>query len=75
MDSPEQIDEDCVLKTKEGRNAIQYVFSDDEGQSFLEVLAPGSLVAYPVSTAEHLQWYVENNADLLKLLSSTIGGI
>jgi hypothetical protein len=61
MNSPEQIDERCVLKTKDGRNAVQYVFRhDDEGEQFLE---EGSLSVHPVSTAEFLQWHNEHQGD------------
>jgi hypothetical protein len=63
MNSPEQIDERCVLKTKEGRDAVKYVFHDDEGQEFLEQQTPGSLSVHPVSTAEFLQWHREHEGD------------
>jgi hypothetical protein len=60
MDSPEQIDEGCVLKTKDGRNAVQYMFHNNEGEQFLENLVSGSLSVHPVSTAEFLQWQEEH---------------
>ena len=63
MDSFAQIDESCVFKTKDGRNAVQYVFHDDEGHEFLEELAPGSVTVHPVSTAEFTQWQKEHDFD------------
>jgi hypothetical protein len=62
MNSPEQIDERCVLKTKDGRNAVQYVFHD-EGEQLLEQQVPGSLSVHPVSTVEFLQWREEHQGD------------
>lgn len=63
MDSFAQIDERCVLKTKDGRNAVQYVFHDDEGHEFLEELAQGSVTVHPVTTTEFTQWQEELDFD------------
>jgi hypothetical protein len=63
MDTFAQIDERCVLKTKDGHNAVQYVFHDDEGRGFLEELAPGSVTVHPVSTTEFTQWQEEHDFD------------
>ena len=48
MNSPEQIDESCVLKTKDGGNAVQYVFHNDEGEQFLEQQV-SSVSVHPVT--------------------------
>jgi hypothetical protein len=66
MNSPDQIDEHCVLKTKDGRDAVQYTFLDDEGQELLELLekTTGSLTVYPVSAVEVGQWEEEHKAEL-----------
>jgi len=63
MDTFAQIDETCVLKTKDGRNGVQYVFNGDEGQEFLEDLAPGSVTVHPVSGMEFTQWQREHDFD------------
>jgi hypothetical protein len=63
MNSFAQINERCVLKTKDGHNAVQYVFHDDEGQEFLEELAPGSVTIHPVSTTEFTQWQRDHDFD------------
>jgi hypothetical protein len=63
MDSSEQIDDRCLLKTNQGRNAIQYVFRGEEGEEFLERLSSERLSVHPVSTAEFLRWQEEQGAD------------
>jgi hypothetical protein len=63
MNSFAQINERCVLKTKDGHNAVQYVFHDDEGQEFLEELVPGSVTVHPMSTTEFTQWQREHDFD------------
>jgi hypothetical protein len=63
MNSSEQIDERCVLKTKEGYNAVQYVFHGDEGEELVEEQGPGTLSIHPVSTAEFQQWQQEHATD------------
>jgi hypothetical protein len=63
MDTFAQINERCVLKTKDGLNAVQYVFHDDEGHEFLEELAPGSVTVHPVSATEFTQWQREHDFD------------
>jgi hypothetical protein len=60
MDTFAQINERCVLKTKDGLNAVQYVFHDEE---FLEELAPGSVTIHPVSATEFTQWQREHDFD------------
>lgn len=62
MDTFAQIDETCVLKTKDGLDGVQYVFHDDEGQEFLEDLAPGGVTVHPVSGMEFTQWQREHSA-------------
>ena len=63
MDTFAQIDEACVLKTKDGRNGVQYVFHDDEGHEFLEDLAPGSVTFHPVSGMDFTKWQREHDLD------------
>jgi hypothetical protein len=64
MDSPEEIHDRCVLKTEEGRNAVQYVFCGDEGQELLERLRSEALSVHPVSTAEFVRWGEDHGIDL-----------
>jgi hypothetical protein len=59
MHSLMEINEDCVLKTDEGRSGIQYVFRGDGGEEFLEQLGSERVNVHPVSTAEHGQWEAE----------------
>lgn len=63
MDTFAQIDESCVLKTKDGCDAIQYVFDNDEGVEILEGLAPGSVEVCPVLAKEYTQWESEHGLD------------
>lgn len=68
MDSPAEIQEKHVLKKKDGRPAVQYVFRGDEGQGFLEDLCNGTgtrnLVVYSLTTKEFEVWrQVEEDLD------------
>lgn len=56
MDSPEEIDESCVLKNKTGRNAVQYVFNDDEGEELLQALPRNSWSVHLVTAEEFRNW-------------------
>lgn len=72
MNSPEQIDEHCVLKTEAGRSAVQYVFHDDEGQEFLEELPGRNLVVYPITAKEFNQWEAEREGDFDNRIRSEV---
>ena len=61
MDTWAQINETCVLKTKDGHNGVQYVFNDGEGREFLKDLAPGSVTVHPVLGEEFTQWQREHD--------------
>jgi hypothetical protein len=62
MNSAEEINDRCLLKTEEGRNAVQYVFRGEEGEEFLERLGSESFSVHPVSTAEFWRWQEERGA-------------
>ena len=64
MDTFAQVDERCVLKTKDGRDGVQFVFRAIEGGEFLEELAPGSVTVHPVSGVEFAKWQREHDLDL-----------
>lgn len=42
------IDESCVRKAKNQKAVVQYVFPYDQGEEFLEGLAPGSVIVLPI---------------------------
>lgn len=55
MDSHSAITEKMVLKTKDRRKAVQYVFRNSEGRDLLEEKA--ELKVFPVTTAEYNKWH------------------
>ncbi|CAI7608310.1 unnamed protein product [Penicillium glandicola] len=55
MRSPDEITEQMVLKTRDGRNAIQYVFKGDDGDDLLEDIS--SVAVFPLTTLEFKKWY------------------
>ncbi|CAI7564151.1 unnamed protein product [Penicillium viridicatum] len=50
MRSPDKIREQMVLKTRDGRNAVQYVFKGDDGDTLLEV-QQCNCVPFDITTA------------------------
>ncbi|KAK1249534.1 hypothetical protein MKX07_003050 [Trichoderma sp. CBMAI-0711] len=54
LESHHEITEKMVLKTKDGRDAIQYVFCDDEGEVLLDEKV--DIKVYAMTTKEHEQW-------------------
>lgn len=59
MESPEEIVDTMVLKTKGGRSAVQYVFSSEEGDDFLK--EHGQLRVFPVTAREYEDWHHNDN--------------
>jgi len=58
MDSPADIQEKHVLKNKDGRPAVQYVFHGEDGQELLEDTCDGTrnLVVYGLTFKEVEEW-------------------
>ncbi|KAL7807273.1 hypothetical protein V8C26DRAFT_423902 [Trichoderma gracile] len=54
LQSHHEITEKMVLKMKDGRNATQYVFCDEEGEALLA--EKGDIKVYAMTTEEHEQW-------------------
>ena len=57
LDSAEQITEHMVLKTRDGRQAIQYVWAAEGGEEFLEEHGIQNLKVFPLTAREHEEWY------------------
>lgn len=55
--SPEEIGEKMVLKAKDGRCAVQYVFSQDEGEEFLQRHGVNGLRVFPMTAVEYREWH------------------
>lgn len=53
MRSPDEITEQIVLKTSDGRNAIQYVFIGDDGDDLLE---SSSITVFPLTSQQFEAW-------------------
>jgi hypothetical protein len=59
-----QINESCVLKTRTGHNAVQYVFPvNDNGWELLEELAEGNVSVHRVTDEEFHRWEAEHEED------------
>ncbi|KAG9251633.1 uncharacterized protein F5Z01DRAFT_752748 [Emericellopsis atlantica] len=57
LDSAEQITEHMVLRTRGGRQAIQYVWPVEGGEEFLEEHGIQNLKFFPLTAREHEEWY------------------
>lgn len=55
MRSPDEITERMVLKTRDGRNSVQYVFKGDDGDTLLE--ESSSVIAFPLTSREFETWF------------------
>ncbi|CDM37174.1 hypothetical protein DTO013E5_9484 [Penicillium roqueforti] len=54
MRSPDEITEHMVLKTSDGRNAVQYVFKGDDGDTLLEECS--SVTVFPLTSRQFQAW-------------------
>jgi hypothetical protein len=54
MRSPDGITEQMVLKTSDGRNAVQYVFKGDDGDTLLE--KSSSVTVFPLTSRQFEAW-------------------
>ncbi|KAJ5202181.1 hypothetical protein N7449_004260 [Penicillium cf. viridicatum] len=54
MRSPDEITEQMVLKTSDGRNAVQYVFKGDDGDTLLE--ESSSVTVFPLTSRQFEAW-------------------
>lgn len=57
MQSPDEITEGMVCKTKDGRVAVQYVFIGTEGDDLLEQSA--QITVFPLTSREFVAWYYD----------------
>ncbi|KAI6779876.1 uncharacterized protein J7T54_001964 [Emericellopsis cladophorae] len=57
LDSAEHITEQMVLRTRDGRQAVQYVWSAEDGEQFLEEHGVQELKVFPLTAREHEEWY------------------
>ncbi|KAL6872962.1 hypothetical protein J3F83DRAFT_594612 [Trichoderma novae-zelandiae] len=55
MDSHNEITERMVLKTKDGRSVVQYVFRNEDGEDLLAEKA--DIKVYAMTTKEHETWH------------------
>jgi hypothetical protein len=65
MKSSDEIVEKMVLKTQDGRNAAQYVFSLDDGEEFLEDHGVGRLRVFPITGLEYEDWHASMAESLM----------
>ncbi|KAJ9130489.1 hypothetical protein NKR19_g9879 [Coniochaeta hoffmannii] len=56
LDSPDLITERFVLKNRDGRNAVQYVFLEREGEEFLKEHGCRALTVFGLTAAENAEW-------------------
>ncbi|KAJ5844587.1 uncharacterized protein N7525_002328 [Penicillium rubens] len=54
MRSPDEITEQMVLKTSDGRNAVQYVFKGDDADTLLE--ESSSVTVFPLISRHFEAW-------------------
>lgn len=57
LNGPGDITDKMVFKTRDGSDAIQYAFHNEEGEDFL--IEKADLKIFPVTTAEYEKWYEE----------------
>jgi hypothetical protein len=55
MRSPDEVTEQMVLKTQDGRKAVQYVFKGDDGETLLE--ESSTVAVFPLRTLEFEAWH------------------
>jgi hypothetical protein len=55
LGSANEITEGMVLKTRDGRNAVQYVFKGDDGDALLE--GTSTVEVFPFTSREFAMWY------------------
>ena len=56
LDTPDAISDQWVLKNKDSRPAIQYVWPRQTGEEFFKLHATQRLRVFPLTAAEHGRW-------------------